>query len=53
MGHATYGALIEQLVAARDADYRADPDRQEAMLNAYDSVLLALLEKLRDQFEAG
>lgn len=51
MGHATYRELIEQLVAARDGDYRSDPERHEARFAAMDSILLALLEKLRDKHE--
>lgn len=52
MGHATYQELIEQLVAARDGDYRSDPERNDARFAAMDSILLAVLEKLRDQFDS-
>ena len=48
MGHATFAELIEQLVSWRDAEYRSDPERDEARLNLIESVLQAALEKLRD-----
>ena len=49
MGHPTFDELIEHLVSWRDAEFRSDPERDEARLNLIESVLKATLEKLRDQ----
>lgn len=52
MGHETYAQMIERLVEVRDGDYRSDPERHEARLDSLESIMLALLERLRDQHEA-
>ena len=51
MGHETYQNMLGRLVSVRDGDYRSDPDRHEARLDAMESILQSMLEKLRDQFE--
>lgn len=40
--------LLEQLVDARDAKYRDEPERDEARLRTLESVMQTMLEKLRD-----
>jgi len=47
----SYSSLLDMLIEARDADYRSDPERNEARLNMIESVMQTLLEKLRDQFD--
>jgi hypothetical protein len=48
MGHATWAELLEQLTAYRDEEFRDDNARSDARANAIESVLQAMLEKLRD-----
>jgi hypothetical protein len=52
MEHETYQQILDVLVAVCDSDHRSEPERQEALLSAMESVLQAMLEKLRDRFEA-
>ena len=53
MGHETYASMLDQLVEARDSGhYRSDPERNEARVNAMESILQTMLEKLRDEFDA-
>ena len=50
MGYATYQDLLDSLVYVRDVDYRSDPERAEARFNSLESIMQALLEKLRHEF---
>lgn len=43
--------LLNKLIAIRDAEYPGDPERNEARLNALESIMKTVLEKLRDRFE--
>ena len=45
----TWEGLLEDLVAARNGDYRSDPERNEARLNAIEYIVQTMLEKLRDE----
>jgi hypothetical protein len=47
----TFEDLLNRLCDARDAEYRTDPDRDEARLNSLESVVQTMLEKLRDRFD--
>ena len=51
MGHASYQELLDELIAIRDTPHRSDPERAVAMQEAHTSILQALLEKLRDNFD--
>jgi hypothetical protein len=54
-GHAvmgsTFGSLLELFVAARDIEYRTDPERDEGRLQIMESTVQAMLELLRDKFD--
>jgi len=47
----TYQDLIDWIYRAYDADYRSDPEREQATREAVADVLMRTLEKLRDQFD--
>jgi hypothetical protein len=47
----TYNELVEYLVDVRNTNYRDLPSQGEARLDAIESVLRSLLEKLRDEHE--
>jgi hypothetical protein len=49
MEHQSYADLLDRLVAALDGDYRSDPERNEARLDAIEVAVFKLLEKLRDE----
>ena len=45
----TWESLLNALVEVRNRDYRSDPERAEAMLDALDTIVQTMLEKLRDE----
>jgi hypothetical protein len=47
----TFGSLLESFVAARDIEYRTDPERDEGRLQVMESTVQAMLELLRDKFD--
>lgn len=52
MGYATYQELLDRLYEVRSTEYRSDPERDEARFNSLESIMQALLEKLRHEFPA-
>jgi hypothetical protein len=44
----TFGGMLDQLCDVRDAKYRSDPERQEAIEATLVSVVMRMLESLRD-----
>lgn len=40
--------LLNELITARNADYRDDIERREARYDSLEYVVLTMLEKLRD-----
>ena len=44
----TFEELLNQFCAARDANYRDEPERNEARLDNMESTLQSMLELLRD-----
>lgn len=51
MGHETWENMLGRLVELRDRQFRSDPDRFEARVDCMESILQAMLEKLRDAGE--
>lgn len=49
----TYADLLDHLVSVRDAEYRSDPEREDAIKGALLYVMQAVLEKLRDKFDTN
>lgn len=47
----TFESLLESFIAARDIDYRTDPERDEGRLQVMESTVQAMLELLRDKFD--
>lgn len=47
----TFGDLLDDLLEARDADYRSDPERAEIINATMLHVVQRMLEKLRDKFD--
>jgi len=47
----TYAKILQELISVRDAQYRSDPERTDAILQAVIEALQATLEKLA-AFEA-
>lgn len=45
----TFEALLDQLVDFRDRQFRSEPERDRARIENFESILQAMLEKLRDQ----
>lgn len=45
----TWQDLLDMLVETRDADYRSDVERDEAIKNQMLYVMQTMLEKLRDE----
>jgi hypothetical protein len=43
--------LLDSLVAARDIDYRTDPERAEGRLEVLESTMQGMLELLRDKLD--
>lgn len=50
---ATYRKILQELLAARDAQYRSDPERLDALLQAVIEALQVTLEKLSEQESAS
>jgi hypothetical protein len=50
MGYATYQEMLDRLCEIRDGDYRSDPERDAARFASLESIMQALLEKLRHEF---
>lgn len=44
----TFEGILEGLLLYRDQEYRSDPDRNAARLDAIECALQSTLEKLRD-----
>lgn len=50
MGHETFESMLNRLVKVRDSGaYRTDPEHQEARLASLESIVQAMLERLRDE----
>jgi hypothetical protein len=47
----SFANLLQQLVDARDAEYRSNPERDAARLDAMESILQTTLEMLRDRLD--
>ena len=47
----TFGGMLDQLCEVRDAKYSSDPERQEAIQAALVSVVMRMLENLRDMHD--
>lgn len=45
----TWQSLLDNFARVINDDYRSDPERHEALVEAMASTLLAVLEKLRDE----
>jgi hypothetical protein len=50
MGYETYQELLDRLCEVRDGNYFTDPDRDAARFASLESIMQALLEKLRHEF---